>query len=222
MKRFAILISIICFLSCQSSRRRFNAEAIKLNDSAMSLQMKNYLMALNRYGGPDSVRKVQIALLTKAIEIDTSYFIAYWNKFNCQVQLKQYAGALITGKRLVILRPNDPVNEFLVGKVYDKLGDTIHAKAYYKNYLSYCSSILDTMATSNRQYRFVVEEKAIVLILLGQQQNGKAILKKLFDTEPISMNKPFDSLYMGLTRKDIIDGKDLRMTVDNTSYSINP
>ena len=120
----------------------------------------------------DGRYKKAISLLDEATKIDTDYLIAYWNKFGFQCHLKRYKDALVSGKQMLRLTPHDQTIKFLMGKIYDKLGDTVRARVYYKDYLLYCDRTLDTMSTSNKQRKGIEEYKAITLIMLGQRQRA--------------------------------------------------
>ncbi|MEO6852134.1 MAG: hypothetical protein ABI166_15940 [Mucilaginibacter sp.] len=189
-----------------------------MNDSAISLQMQDQQMGLAKYGSMDSVKKVQIALLNRATKIDSNYFLGYWNKFPIQYALKQYANALATGKEMLRLKPKDTIVQFLVGKIYDQMGDTVIAKVYYKGYLIYCERKLDTMSRSSKQRSLVEFEKALVLILLNQPQKGHDILNKLYK-QADDWDKDRYLVYMRLKRADML--KDTSITIGNSTTIIN-
>jgi tetratricopeptide (TPR) repeat protein len=247
MKRSILLLVVFAFFSCKHGQHKFNPEAKKLNDSAVNLIMGPPVMSrgdstLIRLNTPakDSDIKLQnesvnikppvideddkykkaIELLNKATQIDSNYFIAYWNKSAFENHLKRYKDALATGKQMIRLKPNDTTIRYLVGKTYYKTGDTIQAKVYYQDYLTYCNKTLDTMSIKNRHYKDVALEKGIVLLLLDQQQKGHEIFKKLYQNAD-NEDKDMYSLYMRVTKADLIEGKELSMTVGNKIISIS-
>lgn len=219
MKQFAIFGIMICLLSCKH-KHTYNSEAMKLNDSAIMLQQNTAGVQLKARIGKDSFAKIQLALLNRATKIDSNYFIGYWNKFGIQYASKQYTNALVTGKEMLRLRPKDAVLKYLVGKVYNNTGDTIRAELYYNDYLHYCDRILDTLTRSNRQFKSIELQKAIVLILLNQPQKGHEILEKLYK-EPGDENKDSYLLYTRLTKADLLDPKDASITIGQNTTTIN-
>ena len=162
-----------------------------------------------------------VDLLNKATQIDSNYFIAYFNKIGAQSYLKRYQDAVITAKELLRLAPNDATTKYLVAGVFYKTGDTTRARAYYQEYLSYCDKRLDTMSVKNRHYKDTQLQKGLVLILLDQQQKGREIFKTLYEKETDDSMKDMYSLYMRATKTDIVEGKELSMTVGNTTTSIH-
>ncbi|MGZ3810270.1 MAG: hypothetical protein ACXVJN_00985 [Mucilaginibacter sp.] len=217
MKGFVIFITVICLFSCKP---KYNPEAIKLNDSAIMMRTTMTGDQLEAHIGKDSFAKIQLGFLNRATKIDSNYLLGYWNKFPIQYTLKQYANALITAKKIVWLSPKNVVAKYLLGKVYDKTGDTMRAGFYYKYYLGYCDSILDTMSVGNRQHKSIELQKAVVLILLNQPQKGHDILNKLYQ-EADAQERDEYLLYMRLTRADFLIAKDTSITVGQSTTSIN-
>jgi len=162
-----------------------------------------------------------IGLLNKATQIDSNYFIAYFNKIGAQSYLKRYQDAVITAKELLRLTPNDATTKYLVAGIFYKTGDTTRARAYYQEYLNYCDKKLDTMSVKNRHYKNMQLQKGLVLILLDQQGKGREIFKKLYE-EADDWEKDTYSLYMRVTKADILVGKELCMTIGNSTTCINP
>jgi tetratricopeptide (TPR) repeat protein len=220
MKGLAIVAIIICLFSCKRIHPLYNPEAIKLNDSAVMMQQTMAGDQLKAHIGKDSFAKIQLSLLNRATKIDSNYFLGYWTKFGIQYASKQYANALVTGKEMVRLRPKDAIVKYLVGKIYDKTGDTIHARLYYEDYLNYCNRILDTMSKSNKQLKSIELQKALVLILLNRPQQGHEILNKLYQTAD-SFNKDSYLLYMHLIKADLLAAKDTSITVGQNTTLIN-
>ncbi len=231
-------------------QHKLNPEARKLNDSAVALitnppvtsksdpsvmakiniQIKDTGVKHNTkpdntiphviYTDNSPLYEKAIGLLNKAIQIDSNYFIAYLNKFNFETLLKKYKDALVAAKEMVRLGPNDSTVKFMAGKMYDETGDTVNAKIYYQDYLKFCDHKLDTMSAKNRNYKFIEEQKAFVLILLNQADKGHDILKKLYSKSD-DWEKDFYTLDMRLTRTNMLEDKKLSITVGNNTTSIN-
>jgi len=180
MKQALILLLLVgCLFSCKHSK--YNIEAIKLNDSAVAIQMH-----LGQPGYTKSLNDA-IVLLDNAIEIDSNYFTAYLNKWNFQTQLKQYNSAITTGNKMIKLIPNDNVLKLLLGKSYERAGDTVTAKRYYGENLLSINKVLDTMNVNSKSYDNLTSDKIDVLILLRQFQNARDLSDKLYKkgTDPI-------------------------------------
>ena len=143
------------------------------------------------------------------------------NKLNFESHLKRYKDALVAGKEMVRLAPNDAIIKFMAGKMYDETGDSTQAKAYYQNYLTFCDHKLDTMSAKNRNYKFMEEQKAFVLILLNQADKGYEIFKKLYAEAGDDWEKDNYILYMRLTRTNMLEDKELSVTIGDNTISIN-
>lgn len=234
MRSLTIVATIIFLFSCKQ-KHTYNPEAIKLNDSAVMMKQSIAGFQLERRIGKDSFAKIQLILLNKATKIDSDYLIAYWNKFGIQYALKQYSDVLVTGKEMVRLSPNDALVKYLVGKIYDKTGDTTRARVYYNYYLSYCDHILDTMSKNNKQLEQTKLQKALVLILLNQPQQGHDILEKLYEEaggkdknnnpytikDNVHLDKDSYLLYMHLSKADLLVAKDTSITIGQKTSTIN-
>jgi tetratricopeptide (TPR) repeat protein len=243
------VFAIQSLIACGQYKHKYDPGAIKLNDSAIALIMDPPLISnkgdsstgskiakhtkgglIKMSGASDTVwhpmyndivlYEKAVGLLNKATQIDSNYFIAYFNKCGFQCHLKRYSDALITGKEMVRIAPNDATVKFFVGQIYYKTGDTIQARAYYQNYLDYCNKKLDTMSVKNRHYKDLELQKGLVLIWLDRQQDGVKVFKKLWQ-DADDWEKDTYSLYMSVTKADLIDGKELTRTVGNNSVSVN-
>ena len=194
------MLFAICCLSCKPphSKRKFNPEALKLNDQAQTLLLNSGRTE------SDQVLKNAIILLNKAIQIDSNYPASYLNKFVFQNELKQYGNAIFTGKQLMKLRPTNVNIKLMVGEDYEKIGDTISSVKYYKDALAGYNKILDTMSVSNKTYSSFLSSKAFTLIMLHQQSQGYAILNEMAakETDP-----NLKQMYLGFaeeSRNDIL------------------
>ncbi|MEO6852133.1 MAG: hypothetical protein ABI203_07990 [Mucilaginibacter sp.] len=220
MKKLSILLFPLFLFSCKPHHNKPDPEAMKLNDSAVNIMTSMLGGQLESRVGKDSLYKIQLKMLNRATKIDSNYFVAYVNKFGAQCRLKRYKDALITGKEMVRLAPKDPVIKFLVGKIYEQNGDTILARSYYQDYLSYCDDRLDTMSTNNKSHKDIELQKAMVLVLLNQEQKGHEILNRL-SQQADDWDKDTYIILMHLKRADMIECKDTSITIGNRTTSIN-
>ncbi|HZX59949.1 MAG TPA: hypothetical protein VFE54_14530 [Mucilaginibacter sp.] len=137
---------------------------------------------------------------------DSHIFGSYIRKFNSQVHLKQNDSAIVTGKQIIRIRPNNAYYTYQIGELYEKTGDSITAIGYYKHALSIFNSALDTMDTHSWRYNFAKFEKAVVLMLLGQKDAGDSVINELLSVETMDSNKQYLLLIKSLSRKEFIYG----------------
>lgn len=127
MKNFCIILFFVVNISCNAQDKKenanYNKESIALNNESVKIILKGG----NRHD--NLVRANQ--LLDSAINIDPSYVIAYGNKIQNLLSLKEYHLALDWSDSLLSIKPGSA--ETLTGKglIYDKLGDTSRAQANY-------------------------------------------------------------------------------------------
>ena len=167
---FFLLIALnVCGQQPANDEHSINSQARQLNDSALSI-----------------VRNTQdfakaITLLDQATKIDSNYYLAFWNKISFQSELKQFDNALVTAKNLNRIKPESPDYFFIDGLIYDKIHDTISSQKYFIKAEVCYDKILDTMNKASKEYDNFLMNKAVNLILIGQQQKGNNILEQLYD-----------------------------------------
>src|SRR4051794_18718285 len=94
-----VFVLFLCLSGCaqtdteSKTKHIVNPKARQLNDSAMTLTRSL----------KDEDYQKAIMLFDQAIEIDSNYTLAYWNKLSFQTQLKQYDKAIQTAKQLTTL-----------------------------------------------------------------------------------------------------------------------
>lgn len=166
MKQLLLLGSIcILIFSCQDRKLSFNPEAIDLNNKACEL-MKNMMN--------DSA----LILLDKATTFDKNYYTAYGNKIEIYCQRKDYKKALIEAENQLRAKPDLAEGWTGAGILYNKLGDTIKAKEYYKRSIEiYSNRILNPDKKEHININRI--NRALSLILLGLEAEGKKELEKL-------------------------------------------
>ena len=200
--RFSILLLLTGFYACgqQSENKKHvvDPKARQLNDSATSIAMhaQDYNKA--------------ISLLDQATQIDSNYLTAYANKLSFQLELKQFDKALATAKNLNRIKPEAPEYFVSIGLIYEHMGDTTSSNKFFNEAVNRYNKILDTMSTVNKDYDLLLMNKAVSLILVGQQQKGNDILKGLYDKQKDESYREMLSSFMNKSRKDILDN--LRQT----------
>lgn len=194
--RRTLYFFIIGILSCrpQTHSKKHIADplAIKLNDSAVNavIQRKDYREA--------------ISLLNQATQIDSNYFLAYTNKLSFQLVEKQFDNALKTATRLNRIRPNAPDYYVTIGILNELNGDTVKSKVFYTEASKRYNAILDTMSSLNKEYDMFSINKAINLILIGQQQKGNDLLIEIYNRQKDSSYKEMLSTFMNKSKRDIL------------------
>ncbi|MGN6601600.1 MAG: tetratricopeptide repeat protein [Ginsengibacter sp.] len=191
---FFLLITLgACGQQSQNQKHSIDPKAGRLNDSALAIMAHS-----------EDYDKA-IALLDQAIAIDSNFYLAFWNKTNFQLELNQFDSALATVKNLNRIKPESPDYFFLVGIIDYKMGDTISSQRFFQQSENRYESILDTMNTSSKQYRNMLMTKAVNLKIIGQQQEGNAILKTLLDSEKDDFQKEMINSMMTESKERILD-----------------
>jgi len=168
-------------------------------------RLSNKIIPLTNYiDNPDSCKKA-LSFLDSATTIDSTCFLCYYNKLMFLSSLKQYDKGILTINRLLRLRPFAN-NLYLTGGVfYIKSGDTTSANAYFQKSLTICNNVLDTMSNDNRDYIMLTINKAINIIMLGDQIKGNEILKQLHDKQTDSTYRDYIASFMNKTKDELID-----------------
>lgn len=197
MSKFLVAFLLIAPCSCRSQikKHKVDSAATALNDSAMALIVHNTA---------DSYRKAVI-LLDSATTIDSNFFLGYWNKVSCLTELKEFKKAIVSVKSMIRIRPKAPDLYESCGSLYDLTGDSNSADGYFKKFLTLYDAVLDTMSIKNRDYDMLYFNKAIALIMAGDQAKGNMLLKVLYDRETDSDYKEMIGSTMNKSRRELIE-----------------
>jgi hypothetical protein len=157
--------------------------AARLLDSAMRINMVDH----RKITDVENNRLVSqgIAILNKAIKADSSYLEAYDLKFGWEKELKRYGNLIVTGKKIMKLTSGQPQAEvpLRMGECYELINNIDSAKAYYQRALSLYDQQLTEMKQNNATSDYEMSYKALVLILLNREEEGRAIFKELSDNQ---------------------------------------
>ena len=196
--KFLIAFLLIGLCSCgqNAGKRQVDPAAVQLNNQAMTL--------VAFIDNPDSSKKA-ISLLDKATTIDSNYFLGHYNKLMFYNQLKQLDKATVTVNKLIQLNPTAHDLYLTGGILYERLGDTVSSRRYFQKSLVICNNALDTMSTEHRDYEMLVGNKAINLILLGDQTTANALLKKLYDSQADEQQKRWTASLMNKNKKQLLE-----------------
>lgn len=192
---FIISLPCLCAYGQQNENTKqfVNPQAKILNDSAISVMFhsQDYNKAL--------------ILLDKAIEIDSNYITALNNKVSFEMELKQFDKALITLKRIIAIKPQIPEYHFFAGLIYVISGDTTSSQNYFKEADNCYNTILDSISKENKSYDFVLMNKAVNLICMGDEEKGNNILKQLYANEKDDIEKEVLSDFINKSRSEIVN-----------------
>lgn len=175
------LFIISCFCCCGQSEWQKSLNEQKHLGEAMQLsQLVNV----------DSTKKA-IAILNNLIENDSNYIGAYYFKFTCQTQLKQFDSAIITWNKML---SSDPKNIFSLsqgGLLYYRIGDTISANKLFRQSLRIGQKEIDTMNIHNKKYDGILMNNASNLVMLNKQDEANFIFEKMAASQPDSAFKNY-------------------------------
>jgi len=191
---FAIIISS-CSQSQEVKKHKINPEAIGLNNQAIAL-----LTSMN----VDSTKKA-ITLLDAATNIDSNYFLAYYNKMLFLNELKLYGRSIQTMQNLIRIKPQSHDLYLQGGLLYEITGDSIIAKRYFQKSLEILNPVLDTMSINNGDYVMLVGNKAVNLIMTGDQISADKLLRDLLAKHPESDWKEYILSLMNKSKKELIE-----------------
>lgn len=185
--KFSFLILILTSCSKNDKNANFNPEAIKLNDIAVELGN------LHKY---DSA----ILVFDKAIDLDSTYYLAYGNKAAVYSAMKQYAKALFEVERQVEVKPDFAEGWISAATLSDKIGDSIKAKIYYQKSLD----LYEQRITDPTRKPYLIESrinKDFLLIQLGKEEEAKKDLEIIKKDYPEI--KTVDA-FLKMTRKSFL------------------
>ena len=119
-------------------------------------------------------------------------------------QLKQYDRAILTVRKLIQLRPEAHDLYLTAGILYERIDDSISSKPYFERSLAICNAVLDTMSKTNKDYELIFGNKAVNLIMLGEEAKANELLQKLYDNAPDQEHKLKLSYLMNKSKKEVI------------------
>ena len=202
--KFSSFIFCVMLFSCGHKPKKYsmNKDAVEPNNRAMKL--------VAFIDNADSSTKA-IALLEQATTIDTNYFLGHYNKLMFLSQLKQFDNAIATINKLILLRPGAHDLYLQCGFLYERVNDTVSSKAYFTKSFTICSAVLDTMSYTNSDYDMILSNKAINLVMLGEQEQANKTFKKLYDRQSDENSK---NMILSIMNKNKIQLLQLLTTTD--------
>jgi len=196
--KFIIIFLSIGLYSCeqQSVENKTNAKVIELCNKTVSL--------VNHLDNPDSCKKA-LSFLDSATTIDSNCFLCYYNQLMFLNQLKQFDKAIFTINKLIQRSPSAHDLYLTGGILYERIGDTVSSKAYFTKSLTICSSVLDTMDLTKQDYEMLTTNKAINLVMLGDQEKANEFFKKLYNRQTDEEFKKNILSMMNKSKKQLLD-----------------
>ncbi|GAB2815383.1 hypothetical protein GCM10027043_14590 [Ferruginibacter profundus] len=151
----------------------------------------------------DSCKKA-LLFLDSATAIDSNCFPCYYEKLMFLNSLQQYNKAITAINNTIRINPGAQDLYLLGGIFYERLNDSISSVPYFKKSLQICDAVLDTIHNTNTNYLILASNKAITLIMLGQQTKGNELLKQLAGTQTDETMKKNLLLITTKNKKDLI------------------
>lgn len=168
MKQLIFLSLMGIFIwSCSQPGKKdiYNPQAIELNNKAVKLlQNGNYDSAL--------------VLFDQAIALDSTYYVAHTNKVGIFMVKKEPRKALAEIETAIKLKPDAAGGWELAGMFHDGMGDSIAAQSCYKKSIELIDQQISKSENAKQTFAFR-ENRSVLLILLGQEMEGKEELHRL-------------------------------------------
>jgi tetratricopeptide (TPR) repeat protein len=166
MRYLIFSILFLSIISCIKAQDNFNLTSIKLNNLAIEkMKVEDYDTAL--------------VLFDEAIAIDSTYFIAYNNKVNCLVAMKDFSEAIKTQRLSLEIKPDLAEGYFFLGMLLDSFGDSVQAtNCYYESIELFKYRILKGESLGSNKLNL-----ATAYLFVGQTEKADSIFKKLKENE---------------------------------------
>lgn len=164
--RFSSLLFVI-LISCDQTKKEitYKPEAVQLNNQGIKL-----MFSMQK----DSA----LVLFKKAIEIDETFDQPYSNLIQLYLEKREYDDALLANKKLINLKPDLAEAWTTLGMIYDLKTDSVQSKSSYIESIKLLDKRIQK-ATSTLEKNNHKLNRAINLILLGNDLEGKSELRKL-------------------------------------------
>jgi len=191
MKFFYLLIIILLILiSCKKndSLAEYNTKAIKLNSEAVQL------VAEEQY---DSA----FSLLNKAIEFDSTYYLAYSNKVTIYLLRNDYKNAFKQIKKILEIKKDFAEGWLLAGLIIEMIENKESAIKYYQKAINIYTKQIDNPGKPE-QVPSDKLNRAVAKILLGKGEEGRAELIEVKNA--YSDYRTMATMYLEKSREEII------------------
>jgi tetratricopeptide (TPR) repeat protein len=204
--KFITTLLLIALYSCgqENVKRKVNPQVAILSNKIIPL--------VNFLDNSDSCKKA-LLILDSTTRIDNDCFLCHYNKLMFLYSLKQFGNAVETINECIRIKPSAHDLYTTGGILYEKIGDTISSSKYFNKSLSILNPVLDTMKVQNLNYEMLVSNKAINLIMLGDNKTGNDLLKSIADRQKEKELKENTLSFMNKSKKELVD------MLTNSQYS---
>ena len=118
---------------------------------------------------------------------------------------KQFDKAIVTINQCIRLEPSAHDLYLTGGILYEKVGDSISSKKYFEKSLTIVNQVLDTMNVEHLDYEMLVSNKAINLIMLGNNKEGHDLLLLVADRQQELESKRMSLSLMNKNKKELVE-----------------
>ena len=119
--------------------------------------------------------------------------------------LKQFDNAVETMNECIRIKPSAHDLYLTGGILYEKVGDTISSRKYFQKSLTILTPVLDTMKVKDMNYEMLISNKAINLIMLGDNKAGNDLLKAIADRQREPELREFTLSFMNKSKKELVE-----------------
>jgi len=168
MKYLIFSIFLVILFSCNNTQDSFNPKSIELNNlAAKKMEIEDYKNAL--------------VLFDESISLDSTYYVAYNNKVNCLVAMKDFDEAIKTNKLSLKIKPDLAEGHFFLGMLLDHNGDSIQAKNSYNESIKlFENRILKGKSVETNKLNL-----ATSYLFIGQTEKADSIFNQLKENEKL-------------------------------------
>lgn len=194
---FLVAISILFFISANAQNSKaINPKCKKLNDSAIKIFMHSN-------DSPDSMVK-EMHLLELALKIDSNYFDGWMSKMNLEGHYNKLDNALKTANKMMKMFPDEPEPFLMAGILQFTLGKKADATVSFNKAVKIYNTLLAKIKSPTKVVQAFKIRRAITLILLDRDREGKQILTDIYNKEADDLTKSYIGFYVNSKKEEII------------------
>ena len=191
MKNILIIIILLSIISCIGQEKEAKDLVKKANDFYMKSNLDKNLKI-------DSC----LVLVNKAIEIDKSYFNAYYTKSKFLTWKKDIKESISNNEKMIELRPNQPLWKIQRGLFFDIDNNKTEAQKNYKIGITEYENLLKTQLKNDFNFRM---EYLSALETKGDIKKAKLELEKITRDFPNNeILKVYKTEYKFKTKEELI------------------
>jgi tetratricopeptide (TPR) repeat protein len=188
----SLLTVLIVSCSGQVLEKNYNPKAIELNNKACKMMSRvEYDSAL--------------ILFDQAIKLDKTYYIPHANKISIYTERKQFDKALDESDKVVKIAPDLAEGWAMGGMLHERQGDVETAMKYYRKSIE----IFDERIINPDKAKYIRANRlnrAVSLILLGRDTEGREELRKLKVEAPDSLDNMLIDELLKTSKQEYLRG----------------